>query len=52
MLYYYPGMKPDTLHALIDNGYKGIVIVGTGLGHVNKELYPAIERATKEGVVM
>ncbi len=52
MLYYYPGMKPDTIDALVDNGYKGIVIVGTGLGHVNKELYPAIERATKKGVVM
>ena len=52
MLYYYPGMKPDTLDALVDNGYKGIVIVGTGLGHVNKELYPAIERAHAKGVVM
>jgi glutamyl-tRNA(Gln) amidotransferase subunit D len=52
MLYYYPGMKPDTIDALVDNGYKGIVFVGTGLGHVNKELYPAIERATKKGVVM
>ena len=52
MLYYYPGMKPDTIDALVDNGYKGIVIVGTGLGHVNKELYPAIERANKKGVVM
>jgi glutamyl-tRNA(Gln) amidotransferase subunit D len=52
MLYYYPGMKPDTIDALVDNGYKGIVIVGTGLGHVNKELYPAIERAHKKGVVM
>lgn len=52
MLYYYPGMKPDTIDALVDNGYKGIVIVGTGLGHVNKELYPAIVRANKKGVVM
>jgi len=52
MLYYYPGMKPDTLDALVDAGYKGIVIVGTGLGHVNKELYPAIERANAKGVVM
>jgi glutamyl-tRNA(Gln) amidotransferase subunit D len=52
MLYYYPGMKPDIIDALVDNGYKGIVFVGTGLGHVNKELYPAIERATKKGVVM
>lgn len=52
MLYYYPAMKPDILHAIIDQGYKGIVIVGTGLGHVNKELYPAIERAHAEGVSM
>lgn len=50
MLYYYPGMKPDMLDALVDNGYKGIIIVGTGLGHVNKELYPAIERAHAKGV--
>jgi len=52
MLYYYPGMKPDTIDALVDAGYKGIVIVGTGLGHVNKELYPAIERANAKGIVM
>ena len=38
ILYYYPGMKPDVLDALIDNGYKGIVWDGTGLGHVNKHM--------------
>jgi glutamyl-tRNA(Gln) amidotransferase subunit D len=52
MLYYYPGMKPDILDALVDAGYKGVIIVGTGLGHVNKELYPAIERAHAKGVHM
>jgi len=52
MLYYYPAMKPDVLDAMVDAGYKGIVFVGTGLGHVNKELYPAIERAQKKGVHM
>jgi glutamyl-tRNA(Gln) amidotransferase subunit D len=52
MLYYYPGMKPDTLDALVEAGYRGIIIVGTGLGHVNKELYPAIERAHSKGVHM
>ena len=50
MLYYYPGMKPDTLDSITENGYKGVVWVGTGLGHVNKEMYPAIERAQKAGV--
>ena len=52
MLYYYPGMQPDVLDAMVDKGYKGIVIVGTGLGHVNKLLYPAIERAAEKGVAI
>ena len=50
MMYYYPHMKAEMMHALIDMGYKGIIIVGTGLGHVNRELYPALERAKAEGV--
>ncbi len=50
IMYYYPNMQPDIIDSLVDNGYKGIVIAGTGLGHVNKPLYPAIERAVKKGV--
>jgi glutamyl-tRNA(Gln) amidotransferase subunit D len=50
IIYYYPNMQPDIIDMLVDNGYKGIVIAGTGLGHVNKPLYDAIERATKKGV--
>ncbi|MGB6340365.1 MAG: Glu-tRNA(Gln) amidotransferase GatDE subunit D, partial [Candidatus Aminicenantaceae bacterium] len=34
------------------NGYRGIVIAGTGLGHVNKPLYPAILRAVKKNVTI
>lgn len=52
LLYYYPNMRPDIVHSLIDNGYKGIVIAGTGLGHVNKPLYPALKRASEEGVAV
>ena len=50
ILYYYPGMKPDLLDALVDNGYRGVVIAGTGLGHVNRLIYPALERAREAGV--
>lgn len=50
IIYYYPNMQPDIVDSLVDNGYKGIIIAGTGLGHVNKPLYPAIERATKKNV--
>ena len=50
LLYYYPNMKPDVVDAIVEKGYRGIVIAGTGLGHVNKALYPAIRRATEKGV--
>ncbi|QKG80806.1 Glu-tRNA(Gln) amidotransferase subunit GatD [Tenuifilum thalassicum] len=52
IVYYYPNMQPDIIDSLVDNGYRGIIIAGTGLGHVNKPLYSAIERAKKKGVHM
>ncbi|MDA0999876.1 MAG: Glu-tRNA(Gln) amidotransferase subunit GatD [bacterium] len=52
ILYYYPNMQPDVLEGFIENGYKGIVIAGTGLGHVNKPLYPALEKARDAGIPM
>jgi glutamyl-tRNA(Gln) amidotransferase subunit D len=52
IIYYYPNMMPDIVDSLVDNGYKGIIIAGTGLGHVNKPLYPALERANKKGVAV
>ncbi|HOI86780.1 MAG TPA: Glu-tRNA(Gln) amidotransferase subunit GatD [Lentimicrobium sp.] len=50
IVYYYPNMQPDIIDSLVENGYKGIVIAGTGLGHINKPVYPAIERAHAAGV--
>lgn len=50
MIYYYPRMQPEVFDNLVEMGYKGIIIVGTGLGHVNRELYPALERAKEKGV--
>lgn len=52
IVYYYPNMKPDIIDALIDNGYRGIVIAGTGLGHVNKPLYPALKRAHDRNIAV
>jgi glutamyl-tRNA(Gln) amidotransferase subunit D len=50
LTYYYPGMQPDVIDALVEKGYKGIIIAGTGLGHVNRLTYPALERARQAGV--
>lgn len=52
LLYYYPNMHPDIIDSLVENGYRGIVIAGTGLGHVNKPVYAALDRARKAGVAV
>jgi glutamyl-tRNA(Gln) amidotransferase subunit D len=52
IVYYYPNMKPDIIYSLIDNGYRGIIIAGTGLGHVNKPLYPVLQKALEEGIAV
>jgi glutamyl-tRNA(Gln) amidotransferase subunit D len=52
IVYYYPNMKPDIIDSLIDNDYKGIVIAGTGLGHVNKPLYPSLKRAREKNIAV
>ena len=49
LVYYYPGMRADVIDSMVDCGYKGIVIAGTGLGHVNRTTYPALERARAAG---
>ncbi len=50
ILYYYPGMKPDVLEALAEKGYRGIVIAGTGLGHVNRPVFPTLREVIESGV--
>jgi glutamyl-tRNA(Gln) amidotransferase subunit D len=54
----YPGAPPLIIEALIDSGYKGIVIEGTGLGHVPTQpedrgmsWISAVERGVGMGVV-
>jgi glutamyl-tRNA(Gln) amidotransferase subunit D len=50
--YYYPNFNPDIIDALTDLGYRGLVIAGTGLGHINKPLYPAVRRAVEKGMTV
>jgi len=52
IVYYYPNMKPDIIDSLVDNGYRGIIIAGTGLGHVNKPLYPSLKRANEKNIAV
>lgn len=49
---FHPGFNPSVLSWLLDDGYKGIILEGTGLGHVSSECYGPLGRAAKEGVVV
>ncbi|HHH80130.1 MAG TPA: Glu-tRNA(Gln) amidotransferase subunit GatD [Thermoplasmatales archaeon] len=44
MVYFYPDMKPEDIPSK-----KGIVLVGTGLGHVSKPLYSKIKELIEKG---
>lgn len=50
ILYYYPNMLPDMVYHYIDRKYKGLIIAGTGLGHVNKPLYEPLRLAIEAGL--
>ncbi len=52
IVYYYPNMKPDIIEALIDNEYRGIIIAGTGLGHVNRPLFDSLKKAVDRGIAV
>ncbi|ASI99751.1 Glu-tRNA(Gln) amidotransferase subunit GatD [Thermococcus celer] len=48
----FPGIQPEVIDFFVDNGYRGLVIEGTGLGHVPNYLIDSIKRATEEGVAV
>ncbi|MEA1908524.1 MAG: Glu-tRNA(Gln) amidotransferase subunit GatD [Euryarchaeota archaeon] len=50
LLKFIPGASPELLRFCSLSGYKGIVIEGTGLGHVPAEWIPLIEYATTSGI--
>ena len=52
LLKYYPGMEPEIIDFLVERGYRGIVLEGTGLGHVGEWLIDSIRNAVEKGVVV
>ncbi|RZN15272.1 MAG: Glu-tRNA(Gln) amidotransferase subunit GatD [Methanosarcinales archaeon] len=50
LIKYTAGASPEIIDLYINAGYRGIVIEGTGLGHVSSTWIPTIKRATGNGV--
>lgn len=49
---FHPGLDPAVIDFYVDRGIKGILLEGSGLGHVSKYCFDAIKRATAKGVVV
>ncbi len=49
---FHPGLDPAVIDFYVDRGFKGILLEGSGLGHVSKYCFEAIKRATAKGVVV
>lgn len=49
---FHPGLNPDVINWYVEKGCKGILLEGSGLGHVSKYCFNAIENAVKKGTVV
>ena len=49
---FHPGFNPGLIDWLVESGYKGVVIEGTGLGHMGYYCLEAVRRAVREGLVV
>ncbi len=51
LLQYFPGMEPSVFEDIFMRS-RGVVIAGSGLGHVNEGMIPLIRKATDRGTVV
>ncbi len=52
LIKFYPGLDPVIIDWYVDKGFKGILLEGSGLGHVSKYCFDAIKNANKHDVVV
>lgn len=52
LIKFYPGINPEVIDWYVDHGYKGIILEGTGLGHIGSYCFRAIKRAIDNGVIV
>jgi glutamyl-tRNA(Gln) amidotransferase subunit D len=52
LLKFYPGLNPAVIDWYAEHKYKGIVLEGTGLGHVSAYSFDAIKKAIKRDMIV
>jgi len=49
---FYPGLDPKVINWYVERGCNGILLEGSGLGHVSKYCFEAIKKAVERNVVV
>ena len=52
LLKFYPSMNPKLIDWYVENHYVGLILEGTGLGHVGRYCFDAIRHATDNNLVV
>jgi len=52
LIKFHPSLNPEIIDWHVDKGYKGIILEGTGLGHVGGYCFSAIRRAVEKNVLV
>jgi glutamyl-tRNA(Gln) amidotransferase subunit D len=47
---FFPGMDPSVIDFYVQKGFKGILLEGSGLGHVSKTFFDPVKNAVERGV--
>lgn len=50
LLKFHPGFDGGLIEFLVDEGYRGIVLEGSGLGHFNQASFPSVRLALESGL--
>jgi glutamyl-tRNA(Gln) amidotransferase subunit D len=49
---FHPGLDPSVIDFYVQKGFKGILLEGSGLGHVSKYCFDSIKKAVTKGVLV
>lgn len=52
LIKFYPGMDPKIIDWHVSEGYRGIILEGSGLGHIRRDCFPSIKKAIDNGVIV
>ena len=52
LLKFHPSFNPEIIDHLVSKGYKGIVLEGTGLGHVSHQCIASVRNAVEKRVIV